>query len=136
MGSTSALAGLVIASAGVGLQWARFWNGQDISEPIHLPLLACPACPTCPPRFEASVPERRLLLLELVASPDIWLELLLGYLIGLHLLLGFLLCRYGSRRCCPPAARRRVGVKSRIEVTLPARASSAGELRDGSGVAP
>ena len=96
MASGSALAGLVIASAGVGLQWCRFLQGHDISEPIHLPPLVCPACPT---QYEDTVEEHRLFLLELVSSPGIWLELFGAYLLGLHLLIAVLLCRYGRRVC-------------------------------------
>ena len=133
MASASALAGLVIASAGVGLQWLRFWRGEDISEPLRLPTVICPACP---PRFEALVPERRLFLLDFAISPGFWLELVIGYVIGLHLVLGLLLCRYGRRWCCASPSRRRVGIRSRIEGAIPAGSAIAGELRDGPGLAP
>ena len=132
MASTSALAGLVIASVGVGLQWIRFLQGGDISEPLRVPPFVCGPCP---PRFEDTVPERRLFLLELATSPGFWLELAIGYVIGLHLIVGLLLCRYGHRRCCTSASGRR-GFRARIEGAVPTRHALAGDIRVGPRVAP
>ena len=78
MAAASALAGLVIASFGVGLQWVRLFQGGDISEPLRVPPFVCGPCP---PRFEDTVLERRLFLLELATSPGFGLELVIGYVI-------------------------------------------------------
>ena len=133
MASYPALAGLLVASAGVGLQWVRLLRGQDISEPLHLPPLVCGVCP---PRFEASVPEHRLFLLDLIASPEIWLELFVVYLIGVHLVLGLFICKYGRRCCCGFPAGRRVGLRSRIGGAVPARHADIGDIRGRPGVSP
>ena len=132
MASTSALAGLVIASFGVGLQWIRLFQGGDISEPLRVPQFVCGPCP---PRLEDTSPERRLFFLELATSPVFWLELGIGYVVGLHVIVGLLLCRYGRRRCCTSASGRR-GLRARIEGAVPARHALAGDVRVGPRVAP
>ena len=136
MTSAPALAGLLVASAGVSLQWLRFLRGEDISEPFHIPPIF--GDPVCEPRVcaEDALPERRRVLLDFLLSPGLWVEFTVGYIVGLHLILCFVLCRYGCHRCRAPPSPRRTGIRTRIEGAVPAGHAGARELRDGSGVAP